>query len=515
MAEFQTQGGAWSRKQSMKPRGNGPVLFAGAALAAIGGQASAAVIQVDSLDDNVTAGDGLCTLREAVANANANGDTTAGDCVAGAGADTVDLSGLTGTITLGGTNIRFTDSTTVQGPTTGTLTIDGNNTSRIFYVRTAGVSLTISRLTLTRGRNSSGGAIRVEQSGSLTISDSILTGNVSTGKGGAVFFRSNTGGLSISNTTISGNTTASGGGGLFLYNVAGASSIASSTISGNSGSGRGGAIFLYKMNAPLTISDTTISGNSIGNGRGGALFFYKSSAPGSLTVERSTISGNTAAQGGGFFFYKTNSTLRFENTTVSGNTATVGKGGGIYLKGSFGGTQLTDIRSSTLASNVANSSGGNLDGGVSANTINITNSIIAGGTAPTGPDINTGNATINMNYSLLQNTSAAAVVGGNNVTGMDPQLGALTNNGGATFTRLIANSSPARDAGSNTFVTVTATDQRGLTRVVAGAIDMGAVEIQPVAPTDTAHRIPTVSQWVLALLATLLAWVGFRRYPKV
>ncbi|CAN7407815.1 IPTL-CTERM sorting domain-containing protein [Acidovorax sp. LjRoot194] len=515
MAVYLTQGGAWDRKSDAKRTGKSAVLAAGAALAAMGGHASAAVIEVDSLADDVTAGDNLCTLREAVNNANTNSDTTGGDCVAGAGTDTIDLSALTGTITLGGTHLRLTDSVTVQGPTTGTLSINGNSTSRIFYVRSAGVNVTISRLTLTAGRNSSGAAIRFEQSGSLTIDQSVITGNVSTSKGGALFFRSNAGGVNISNTRVSNNTATSGGAGLFLYNVAGSSSITSSTISGNSGGSRGGGIFLYKINAPLTISDTTISGNSNANGRGGGVFFYKSSALGTLTVDRSTISGNTAGQGGGFFFYRTNSTLRLENTTISGNAANAGKGGGIYLKGSFGGSQLTDIRSSTLASNTASTSGGNLDGGNSANTINITNSIFAGGTAPTGPDINTGNATINMNYSLLQSTSAAVVVGGNNIGNVDPQLGSLANNGGATLTRLIASTSPARNAGSNTFVTVASTDQRGLTRIVGGTIDMGAVEIQPFVPTDTASKIPTLSQWALVLLATLLAWLGIRRYPKV
>lgn len=492
MSVFQTHGGAWDRAPGANRLGKNAAWAAGAALATMGGQASAAVIVVNSLADVIAAGNSECTLREAVANANSNSDTSGGDCVAGAGTDTIDLSSLSGTITLGGTHLRLTDSTTVQGPTTGTLTIDANNVSRIFYVRTAGVNLTISRLTLTRGRNSSGAAIRFEQSGSLTINHSTITGNISTSKGGALFFRSNAGGVIISNTSISSNTASSGGAGLFLYNVAGTSSITSSTISGNSGGSRGSGIFLYKINAPLTINETTISGNSNAGGRGGALFFYKSSAPGTLTVDRSTISGNTAGQGAGFFFYKTNSTLRLENTTVSGNTATGGKGGGIYLKGSFGGSQLTEIRSSTIASNTASGSGGNLDGGNSANTINITNSIIAGGAAPTGPDINKGNSTINMNYSLLQDTSSAAVVGSNNVTGVDPQLGALANNGGTTLTMRIANASPARDSGSTTFVSVAATDQRGFARVSGSNVDMGAVEIGGLGTCGTAAGLASI-----------------------
>ena len=63
-------------------------------------------ITVDSTDDDTTAGNGMCTLREAVNNANSNSDTTSGDCVAGSsGVDTIDFAySLSGdTITLGET----------------------------------------------------------------------------------------------------------------------------------------------------------------------------------------------------------------------------------------------------------------------------------------------------------------------------------------------------------------------------------------------------------------------------
>jgi CSLREA domain-containing protein len=50
----------------------------------------AAVIVVNSSQDNVIAGDGLCTLREAILNANTNSDTTGGDCIGGSmGGDTI------------------------------------------------------------------------------------------------------------------------------------------------------------------------------------------------------------------------------------------------------------------------------------------------------------------------------------------------------------------------------------------------------------------------------------------
>ncbi|NNE35438.1 MAG: hypothetical protein HKN13_09385, partial [Rhodothermales bacterium] len=54
---------------------------------------SAALIRVDTAADNLTSGDGACTLREAITNANANSDSTGGDCAAGSnsGADTIEF----------------------------------------------------------------------------------------------------------------------------------------------------------------------------------------------------------------------------------------------------------------------------------------------------------------------------------------------------------------------------------------------------------------------------------------
>ncbi len=53
--------------------------------------AYAATITVNTTADNLTAGDGKCTLREAIRNANADADTTSGDCPAGSGVDQINL----------------------------------------------------------------------------------------------------------------------------------------------------------------------------------------------------------------------------------------------------------------------------------------------------------------------------------------------------------------------------------------------------------------------------------------
>src|SRR5215510_11803059 len=67
--------------------------FLVSAFAAIGVShiALAATLNVNSTADPGVAGDGQCTLREALANANSDSDTTAGDCPAGAGVDLVNV----------------------------------------------------------------------------------------------------------------------------------------------------------------------------------------------------------------------------------------------------------------------------------------------------------------------------------------------------------------------------------------------------------------------------------------
>lgn len=51
-----------------------------------------AQITVNTTADNETAGDGSCTLREALNNSNDDTDTTSGDCAAGSGTDTIGFS---------------------------------------------------------------------------------------------------------------------------------------------------------------------------------------------------------------------------------------------------------------------------------------------------------------------------------------------------------------------------------------------------------------------------------------
>ena len=117
-----------------------------------------------------------------------------------------------------------------------------------------------------------------------------------------------------------------------------------------------------------------------------------------------------------------------------------------------------------------------------------------------GPDVN-GAGYNSLNYNLIQDSSSATIGGAtsHNLTGMDPMLSALADNGGATRTMALRIGSPALDSGSAVTDPITATalafDQRGKTRPVNNPFvtdagggdgsDIGAYELQPTAPTIT------------------------------
>ena len=137
-------------------------------------------------------------------------------------------------------------------------------------------SLVIDHLTLTGGNTpNDGGAI--DSDGSVTLTDSIVSGNSATVFGGGIF--ANAGTYTISGSTISGNTASEGAG---IFNDGGTETITNSTISNNIG--EEGILNYANTN---TITNSTISNNNIGI-RNSFEF------GGTLTVASSILSANTA-----------------------------------------------------------------------------------------------------------------------------------------------------------------------------------------------------------------------------
>ena len=193
---------------------------------------AANTITVNTLSDSSTAGDGVCSLREAITNSNSGSDTTKGDCVAGTANDTIVFS-LSGKITVASTLPSPTGVLEIDG-TGQTIDIDGGSASRIFLNLTG--TLTLNDLTISNG-SSTGNGGGVLSNGDLTVTDSTFTGNNAVG-GGAIF-NSIGGTLNITNCTFSGNG-ATDGGAVFTSH---GGTVTSSTFSNNSAVGAGAAIF--------------------------------------------------------------------------------------------------------------------------------------------------------------------------------------------------------------------------------------------------------------------------------
>jgi hypothetical protein len=82
----------------------------------------------------------------------------------------------------------------------------------------------------------------------------------------------------------------------------------------------------------------------------------------------------------------------------------------------------------------------------------------------------------------------------------DPNLGPLQDNGGPTFTQALLPGSIAIDAGDNNFIP-SFYDQRGpgFDRIVNGAVDIGAFEVQGVPEPSALFGILTLG---IAAIAT-------------
>ena len=122
------------------------------------------------------------------------------------------------TLTAGTLTLSNSGSTSVakaiQGPGAASLLISGNNVAGVFSV-TAGVTASISGLTITQGLSTGGGAA-IDNFGTLTLSDLAISGN-SAAIGGGVANES-TGNLTVARTTFASNVASNLGGAIVNMN---------------------------------------------------------------------------------------------------------------------------------------------------------------------------------------------------------------------------------------------------------------------------------------------------------
>jgi hypothetical protein len=313
-----------------------------------------------------------------------------------------------------------------SGANTTIVDVRGLNNQVVVVGSEPKVQVKLSGMTFRNGAGEEDGGGIYNCFGTLTVLDSVVTGNkISSGHGsfgyGAGIYNCPSSTLTLINTTISNNSALIGGA---ICN--------------------GGT---------LTIMNSTFSGNVARQHEGGGIANY-----GTLTITNSTFSGNVARRSllgslaGGILnggLFQSSGTLAINNSTFSGNVARGGQGGGIFnVKGS-----IVVLQNSI----VANNTGGNCSGTLTSHGYN------------------------------LSSDGTCDFDGAGDLNNTDPKLGNLRNNGGPTQTMAEFLDSPTVDAGNPKGCTdsrghLLTTDQRGAPRPGKHKrdqrCDMGAFERQ-------------------------------------
>ncbi len=415
-----------------------------------------ATITVDGTD-GVVAVDGVCTLPEAIVNANDDAATHP-DCAAGALADDILLSG---NVTLTARNNGAPGSGNGLPVISSPMTIEGGGYAisrdpgseafRFFRIQAVGGDLTLNDVTVSGGLISNTSAISLggaifNNGGVLTLNNSTLAGNkavaagTSYAYGGALY---NKGIATLTNSAVTDN----------------AAEVIDVDLSGQRALGGGianCALGCFGQSPDLILTGTTVSGNSATV----------------ITPVGSTDTGG--AYGGGVYNFDGSATLT--NSTVSNNSVYVSDETGFALA-SGGGVLVVYadlfLVNSTLSGNATAAPGADALGaaidyfGFGTNpAIEISNTLL--GNHLTGYTCFSIDGTQDFGNNLADDTTCGTIP--DTLTGLDP---ALMNNGGPTQTNALMPGSTAIDAAGDCGL---AEDQRGVPRPV-GFCDSGSFEL--------------------------------------
>lgn len=343
-----------------------------------------------------------------------------------------------------------------------------------------------------------------QQDGRAELSGLALNDNEAVAGGGALI----TNDLEMSDSTVAGNRADFGGGVYVWYpNTDGSAMVQSSVISGNHAT-RGGGLFQYA--GSLAVEDSAIISNAVEELEGGGIYTAYSLATDVLTITRSTVGQNQAPKGAGIY---SNVDLHLETTVISNNVAG-DVGGGLVMHRaamvvdsaivgneaagygaalSHESSDAMTLQNVTVSGNDAGSAGavyfdgdadltnvtltGNGPAGIyrQSGSVSLVNTIIAGSQGP-----NCNQALTSMGHNLEDDDTCGLNPGMDDLTFVDPLLGPLAENGGATPTHALATGSPAIDAGDEGVCPPV--DQRGVLRPIDGdgddtpVCDIGAYE---------------------------------------
>jgi CSLREA domain-containing protein len=243
--------------------------------------ASAATFTVNAVGDHPAdacdPGPGDCTLRDALAAANAD-----------PGTDTITLPA--GTYALSEGFLAITGPVTISGPATAqpSVTIDAAYSDRFFDVSASAGAVTIAHVRITHGQTNDllGGSGVLQRGGTVTLDHDIFDALSNNLSGGALLLQSGT--MNLIDTEVSGTHAHRGGG---LYVAGGAANVDRTLWLDNDGTtGGGGAI--YNAGGTLSVTNSTFAANTANSARGGAIYAAASTALKNVTFEANSASGS-------------------------------------------------------------------------------------------------------------------------------------------------------------------------------------------------------------------------------
>lgn len=363
---------------------------------------------------------------------------------------------------------------TLQGAGASSTIVDGAGTDQVIVAVNGGIAVTISDMTIhdSSGEPGGGGIINF---GALTLTNSIVYGNITTNDADGAGIANLGETLLISNSIVAGNTADRDGGG--VLNLGDLTIINSDIVSNTGKSGAG----IYHLGSRLTILNTTIRDNvAFGHSAyGGGVFNGGSASLSSVTLSGNSASYTRTVNDGNGGAIHTQGIMTLTNCTISGNKA--GWGGAIYN---------TDDRLSVASSSIVSNTvtpGSSGPGGINNyGSITLTHTILAHNA---GANCVNNLTLVSAGHNLDSGNSCGfAAVG--DLINADPVLAPLQDNGGRPTasgrppeTHALIGGSPAVDAGSD--VSCPPTDQRGVARPVDGDLDklatcdIGAYEFEP------------------------------------
>ena len=423
-------------------------------------------------DSNDGTCDADCSLREAIIAANASPDLDT--IVLPAGTYSLTLTGDDSVAAVGDLDILA--PLTLSGAGAEQTIIDATLLDdRVFDVASVVEQVTLSGVSLVNGSvpSQQGGGIHCSEATlaleNVTISHIELASGFA--GGGVWAFGCN---VTLSGTQLISNTAYQGAG---IYVYSSTLSLTNSVVSGNHSAEAGAGIFSY--DTALNITDSVLFGNESENSGGG---IYQAGDSSTLELANSLVGENSAEGEGGGIFTAVGQWAIIENSTISGNRANT-YGGGINTR------IPTTITHSTIAFNVADydqnddGHGGGLMAYMGDAQVSLQHTLLADNVDRANSTYHdcfllTSGLVTSQGYNLVETVGNCTIGATGDITGLDPRLGPLQENGGASWTHALLTGSPAIDAGDPAFASPPDYDQRGsgFARLVNGRVDIGAFE---------------------------------------